>query len=181
MQIEYSNASNSISVESAQVLFAMQYTIIVRMDAYVETPKRKYDSDAGIDISARREDTKYHADELYRQRQVLVKTGWRIFVPVTLPGFWGICSRSGLAGEGLFIINAPGIIDPGYTGEIMCHLGSLYGEMYKSIRIAQLVPFTGGLDPDVLIFTEVFNDESLAHLESVYTSSRGQQGFGSTG
>lgn len=87
-------------------------------------------------------------------------------------GFIGcICSRSGLAGQGLFVANAPGIIDPDYTGEI-CVL--LYNGGFKSYtishgdRVAQLlfIPF---IVPEIKEVTKL--PDSL----------RGEAGFGSTG
>lgn len=80
--------------------------------------------------------------------------------------------RSGLScNHGITLANAPGIIDPGYRGEIRCKLVNLSDEpytVYPLERIAQLVflPFVNA------VFTEV---------DSLPESSRGEDGYGSTG
>ena len=82
-----------------------------------------------------------------------------------------ICSRSGLASKGVFIANAPGVVDPDYTGEIKAILFNGSQEPYyirHGDRIAQalVVPFAA------LALREV--DEFPATI-------RGGKGFGSSG
>ena len=80
--------------------------------------------------------------------------------------------RSGIAcNGGVTLANSPGIIDPGYRGEVKCKLVNLSDEpytVYPLERIAQLVflPFVNA------VFTEV---------DSLPESSRGEDGYGSTG
>lgn len=80
--------------------------------------------------------------------------------------------RSGLScNHGITLANAPGIIDPGYRGEVKCKLVNLSDEpytVYPLERIAQLVflPFVNA------VFTEA---------DSLPESSRGVDGYGSTG
>lgn len=80
--------------------------------------------------------------------------------------------RSGLScNHGITLANAPGIIDPGYRGEIRCKLVNLSDEAYTVYpleRIAQLVflPFVNA------VFTP---------CDSLPESSRGEDGYGSTG
>lgn len=80
--------------------------------------------------------------------------------------------RSGIAcNAGVTLANSPGIIDPGYRGEVKCKLLNLSDEpytVYPLERIAQLVflPFVNA------VFTEV---------DSLPESSRGEDGYGSTG
>lgn len=84
-----------------------------------------------------------------------------------------IMSRSGLAKRGLFVANAPGIIDPDYTGEIVVLLlNSGYETQYISHgdRIAQLVYVVGGY-PQVREVAEFSSN----------TTVRGAAGLGSTG
>jgi dUTP pyrophosphatase len=87
-------------------------------------------------------------------------------------GFVGlVCSRSGLAQQGLFVANAPGVIDPDYTGEVKVLLYNGNHEskfVHHGDRIAQLlfVPF---------ILPEIEKVTSLPE------SLRGEAGFGSTG
>lgn len=91
-------------------------------------------------------------------------------------GFWGdipaghvglICSRSGLAANhGVFVLNAPGIADASYTGELIVLLSKVGQEAFpirKGDRVAQLV-----VTP-------------LSAYTPQATSQRGDAGFGSTG
>ena len=83
-----------------------------------------------------------------------------------------VLPRSGLATKHLISpINSPGLIDPGYTGELMVPLMN-YSEVTYSVRrherIAQLVAIT----TNDLIFEEV---------NSLDASDRSDGGFGSTG
>src|SRR5262249_50907264 len=83
-----------------------------------------------------------------------------------------VCSRSGLAKERcLFVANAPGVVDPDYTGEIQVLLfnggpGAQYIEHEQ--RVAQLLVVA------LPTFTVLVVDEMP------YTE-RGTAGFGSTG
>ena len=78
-----------------------------------------------------------------------------------------ICPRSGLAAKhGVFVVNAPGIIDSGYTGELIVLLSKVGQEAFpirKGDRVAQLV-----VTP-------------LSMYTPGASSSRGDGGFGSTG
>lgn len=80
--------------------------------------------------------------------------------------------RSGLScNHGITLANAPGIIDPGYRGEIRCKLVNLSDEpytVYPLERIAQLV------------FLPLVNTV-FAEVDSLPESSRGEDGYGSTG
>jgi dUTP pyrophosphatase len=100
----------------------------------------------------------------------IVPTGIRIHIPV---GFEGqVRPRSGLAFKyGITVLNAPGTIDSDYRGEVKVILINLGKEPYTikpGDRIAQLViaPVTRA------------EYEPASSLE---TSSRGENGFGSTG
>lgn len=82
-----------------------------------------------------------------------------------------ICSRSGLAQRSVFVANAPGVVDPDYTGPIKVALynGGMEPAYVKhGDRIAQalLVPF---------ISAEILEVLSLPPTE------RGERGFGSSG
>ncbi len=87
-------------------------------------------------------------------------------------GYLGlICSRSGLAGQGVFVANAPGIIDPDYTGEI-CVL--LYNGGFKSYTISH------GDRVAQLLFLP-FIVPKIEEVTKLPDSLRGEAGFGSTG
>lgn len=103
-------------------------------------------------------------------KSVWVGTGVHLAMP---EGMFALqAPRSGLScNHGITLANAPGIIDPGYRGEIRCKLVNLSDEAYTVYpleRIAQLVflPFVNA------VFTEV---------DSLPESSRGEDGYGSTG
>lgn len=88
-----------------------------------------------------------------------------------VPFFAMICSRSGMAQRSLFVANAPGIIDPDYRGEILVLLyNGLPGPQYirHGDRIAQLV------------CAQAYNF-TLATIEQVSSTVRGEKGFGSSG
>ena len=104
------------------------------------------------------------------RKVVLVNLGISIQLPKNLGGF--VLPRSGLATKHLISpINSPGLIYPGYTGELMVPLMN-YSEISYTVkrhdRIAQLVAIT----TSDLIFYEV---------DSLDLSDRSHGGFGSTG
>ena len=128
-------------------------------------PARATEGDAGLDL---------HAVEpavIGPGERAAVGTGIAVEIP---PGHAGlVLPRSGLAlRHGIALVNAPGLIDSGYRGEIRVLLLNTDAEhpfeLEPGQRIAQLlvVPFAG-----------------LDAVEAVELaeSSRGAGGFGSTG
>lgn len=83
-----------------------------------------------------------------------------------------VLSRSGLAKKaGVFILNSPGLIDPGYLGNIGLILGNLGDEDYhvqKGERMAQL------------LFIET-KSVYFGHIDEYENTKRGTNGFGSSG
>ena len=83
-----------------------------------------------------------------------------------------VCSRSGLAAKyGIFVLNAPGVIDAGYKGEVQVILQNLGGDpltVVKGDRIAQLLILKL---PQLAQVTE----------RKVIAKIRGTNGLGSTG
>jgi len=82
-----------------------------------------------------------------------------------------VCSRSGLASRGIFVANAPGIVDPDYTGEIKVILFNGSQEPHyvrQGDRIAQ-----------VLIIP--FFEPGFAEVDRFPPTERGERGFGSSG
>ena len=128
-------------------------------------PQRAYEHDAAFDLFSVED-----AIVAPQHRQV-VGTGVALGLPagvaaLTLP-------RSGLAAEyGVALVNAPGLIDPGYRGEVRIILLNTDRHhpfhVHVGDRIAQLliVNLT-----DVSFFETVQLDET----------SRGERGFGSSG
>jgi dUTP pyrophosphatase len=128
-------------------------------------PRRAHDGDAGLDL---------HADEaalLEPGARASVRTGVAVAVP---PGHGGlVLPRSGLAARhGIALVNAPGLIDPGYRGEVrVLLLNTDRAEAYAiepGDRIAQLV----------VVRLAAAEPRELASLAD---TSRGADGFGSTG
>jgi dUTP pyrophosphatase len=101
--------------------------------------------------------------------RALIKIGLRMAIPEGYAGL--VCSRSGLAVKhGVFVLNAPGILDSGYRGEvgvILQNLGEEYFDINHGDRIAQLLI--------------VKADQPLFLPGILNETSRGEGGFGSTG
>ena len=138
---------------------------IHRLDPAVPLPRYALPGDAGADLHSA------EAFTLKSGERKLVKTGLALEIP---PGFVGLVHpRSGLAHRhGVTGVNAPGTIDSGYRGEIMCNLINLDPiqavDFQVGDRIAQMV-----IQPVVqAVFTEV---------EELTESPRGNGGHGSTG
>ena len=138
--------------------------ILFTLDDGATAPTRAHDTDAGLDLHSKRK-----AIVLPYSRQ-LVPTGVHVAIP---PGYVGmICPRSGLAHKhGLTVLNAPGIIDAGYTGEIKVNLHNTEDRavvLPSGARIAQLV-----ITP--------IPDAHLVQVDTLDTTERGDNGHGSTG
>ena len=127
-------------------------------------PTRAHATDAGLDLYA------LHPANIPPGGRELISTGVHVAIP---PGYVGmICPRSGLAHKaGLTVLNAPGIIDAGYTGEINVNLHNthyLTHPVWAGERIAQLV-----ITP--------IADAQLEQVDTLDTTERGENGHGSTG
>ena len=134
----------------------------VRPDAVV--PARAYAGDAGLDLAAT------ERVELGPGERVDVPTGLAVAIPDGYAGF--VQPRSGLASRhGITIVNAPGLIDSGYRGELMVVLHNTDRTrafvVEAGMRIAQLV---------VLPVPEV----ELVEVDELPASERGARGFGSS-
>lgn len=126
-------------------------------------PTRAHAGDAGLDLTAN--ENLVIPSKGWR----LVPTGTRAAIPEGQAGL--VCPRSGLAAKhGITVLNAPGIIDAGFRGDIgvvLINHGPKPFEISAGDRIAQLLimPFTP--------LTPV--------SRSLDTTDRGDNGFGSTG
>lgn len=127
-------------------------------------PNRQHADDAGADLSTIEDFT------LEPGERRLVRTGIVLEIPYGMLGY--VVPRSGLAARhGVTIVNAPGLIDSGYRGEIMVCLlntGDEHLEFHKGDRIAQLV-IQRHVSP---LFYET---------SALTETKRGENGFGSTG
>jgi dUTP pyrophosphatase len=134
----------------------------LREDAVV--PARAYSGDAGLDLAA------CERVELGPGERAVVGTGLAVAIPEGYAGF--VQPRSGLASRhGISVVNAPGLIDSGYRGEVrVVLLNTDLREAFvvePSMRIAQLV---------VLAVPEL----ELVETEELPESERGVRGFGSS-
>jgi dUTP diphosphatase len=137
---------------------------ITRTRADARLPERAYVGDAGLDLAA------CEPISLGPGERAVVPTGLAVAIPEGYAGF--VQPRSGLAARhGLTIVNAPGLIDSGYRGEIQVVLLNTDREhgftAEPGERIAQLV---------VLPVPEI----SLREVEELPPSERGVRGFGSS-
>jgi dUTP pyrophosphatase len=135
----------------------------LRTDAVL--PGRAYHGDAGLDLSA------CERVELGPGERAVVGTGLAVAIPEGHAGF--IQPRSGLADRhGISIVNAPGLIDSGYRGElkvILINTDTTHPFVVEpGMRIAQLV---------VLEVPEL----ELAEVEELPATERGVRGHGSSG
>jgi dUTP pyrophosphatase len=136
-----------------------------RLSSDAQVPARAHGDDAGLDL---------HAAEPARLGpggRASVGTGLAVAIPEGHAGL--VLPRSGLAAKhGIALVNAPGLIDPGYRGEVRVLLlntdRSQAFEIAPGDRIAQLllVPFAAA------------EPVEAAELDE---TARGLAGFGSSG
>ena len=110
---------------------------IVRLDPDLPLPAYAHPGDAGLDLRARIDTTVPAAGG-----RVLVPTGVAIAIPEGHAGW--VLPRSGLALEhGIALVNAPGLIDAAYRGELKVILVNTDPHrdfvVHRGDRIAQLV------------------------------------------
>lgn len=147
---------------------------VFRRNSRAKMPIRAHDSDAGWDVFAHlvSESGKSLTKTLHQRNVTAIPTGLVVRPP---EGFYfQVCSRSGLAQRSVFVANAPGIIDPSYTGEliILLYNGSFETQYVQDgHRIAQLV-----LAPIIPCTMQEIDAPPTPTEEG-----RGDAGFGSTG
>jgi dUTP pyrophosphatase len=110
---------------------------ITRLDTGLPLPAYAHEGDAGIDLFAREDAVIAPAGG-----RILMPTGIAIALPLGYAGF--VLPRSGLAlKHGVSVVNAPGLIDSGYRGELKVVLLNTdphtQYEVSRGDRIAQLV------------------------------------------
>ncbi len=139
-----------------------------QLDAALPPPTYAREGDAGADLIAR-------ADVVLRCRggRAVIPTGVAVAIPVGYAGL--VLPRSGLAvRHGLTCLNAPGLIDAGYRGELQVILVNHDPELDYTVsrgdRIAQLVI--------VRVEQAAF---ALVEEGGLEESQRGSGGFGHTG
>jgi dUTP pyrophosphatase len=139
---------------------------VVQLDPDLTLPTYARPGDAAVDLLA-------------RQDGVVAPNGGRFLfgsgLAIALPDGWCalVLSRSGMAAQhGVFVANAPGLVDSGYRGEVMVPLVNTDPahafQVRRGDRIAQLL--VQPVDPIVW--------EVVSELDS---TERGFGGFGHTG
>jgi dUTP pyrophosphatase len=136
-----------------------------RMRREGELPSGQHPGDAGLDLRAA-------VDAVVGPgERAMVPTGIAVAIPKGHAGL--VLPRSGLAARhGLTLANAPGLIDAGYRGEVVCAVVNLDPaekiEIHVGDRIAQLV---------IVAVPKV----TAAWADELPETARGDGGFGSTG
>lgn len=138
---------------------------VLRLDKTLDMPAYAYVGDAGMDLRAA------EGAVLAPFERKLVSCGIALAIPQGYAGF--VLPRSGLAAKhGISIVNAPGLIDSNYRGEIKAILVNLDPKNEFVIahgdRIAQLV---------IMAVPAVTTTE----VDELDETERGAGGFGSSG
>ena len=139
----------------------------LRLVPGARVPERAHAGDAGYDLRSVEE------MKLVPGGRALVRTGISVALPSGYAGL--VLPRSGLAvRHGISLVNAPGLIDSGYRGEILIplinHDRQEIFRVEEGTSIAQLVLVRAG----EAAFEEV-------ELLEVGPDGRGEGGFGSSG
>ena len=136
-----------------------------RLDPRARLPVRAHDDDAGYDLHA------LDAATLAPGERAALRTGIAIELPAGHAGL--VLPRSGLAARhGIALVNAPGLIDAGYRGELKVLLlntdRDAAFEIAAGDRIAQLVIVAVAAPP-------------VVEAGALAATMRGEGGFGSSG
>jgi dUTP diphosphatase len=139
--------------------------LVTRLRDDAVLPARAYPGDAGLDLVA------CERHEIGPGERALVGTGIAVAIPEGHAGL--VTPRSGLAAKsGVTIVNAPGLVDSGYRGELRVILHNTDRReplvVEPGMRIAQLV-------------VVAVPDAVLREVDELPASERGASGFGSSG
>ena len=143
----------------------MEELRFIKLSDKATLPTRAHDNDSGLDLYSG------EAARIVAGGRVTVGTGLAVAVPEGLAGL--VLPRSGLAlKHGVTLVNSPGLIDPGYRGEVRIILlntdRNTDFQVKPGDRIAQLL----------LVPTA---SASPMQADTLDESGRGEAGFGSTG
>lgn len=138
---------------------------VVRIDDELPLPRYAHNGDAGLDLHAADGAT------IAPGARTLVRTGIAVAIPEGFAGF--VMPRSGRAlREGLSVVNAPGLIDSHFRGEIaviLLNTDQLQPiEVFRGDKIAQLV-------------VQRVEHVNLIEVDRLDATQRGEGGFGSSG
>jgi dUTP pyrophosphatase len=151
--------------EPATTVGEMEELRFIKLSEKATLPTRAHDNDTGLDLYAA------ESARIVPGARVSVGTGLAVAIPEGLAGL--VLPRSGLAlKHGVTLVNSPGLIDPGYRGEVRVVLlntdQTIDYQCKPGDRIAQLLL--------VPIATT-----SPTQADALDTSARGAGGFGSSG
>jgi len=138
---------------------------VQRLNPHAVLPTRAYEHDAGLDLYALEDRV------LKPGQRASVRTGIAIEIPSGYAGL--VLPRSGLADRhGIALVNAPGLIDAGYRGEVRILL--LNTDAREAFRVS------GGERIAQLVLVKI-EAPALVEVDELSPSERGQGGFGSSG
>lgn len=138
---------------------------VARLDARARLPTRAHFGDAGLDLYA------IESAVLAPGERASIPTGIALEIP---PGHAGlVLPRSGLAARhGISVVNAPGLIDADYRGEVRVLL--LNTDRERAFELA-----AGDRIAQLLVLAVAIAD--VAEVASLTDTVRGAGGFGSSG
>lgn len=136
-----------------------------RLDPGMPLPERAHPGDAGLDLRSAVD------VEVAPGSRALIPTGLAVAIPDGHAGL--LLPRSGLASKvGLTLANAPGLIDAGYRGEVVCAVVNL--DRMEPVRIARG-------DRIAQLVVVAVPATTVVEVTDLPGSVRGSGGFGSTG
>jgi dUTP pyrophosphatase len=138
---------------------------IRRLDERALLPTRAHAGDAGLDLRA------LEGSVLAPGERATIRTGIAVEIPQGQAGL--VLPRSGLASRhGIALVNAPGLIDAGYRGELRVLL----------LNTDRVAPFavTAGDRIAQLVLVPIETPQ-VVEVQALSTSERGLGGFGSSG
>lgn len=172
-EFSYENITNTYGVdikELERVMMENNAKVLVKVNKIhndAVLPEYNYKTDSGFDFYSTEEIT------IGPFGRALVPTGLRFDLPQQLE--LQVRSKSGLAiKEGLMVLNSPGTVDNGYTGEVKIIVFNTTQKPYtitKGMKIAQGV------------FSQVIYGEivKVQEVDNIEEKDRNANGFGSTG
>jgi dUTP pyrophosphatase len=127
-------------------------------------PTQAYAGDAGLDLAA------CDRHEVGPGERAVISTGLAVEIPEGYGGF--VLPRSGLAARnGITLLNAPGLIDAGYRGEVQV--------VFHNTDRSETFVVEPGMRIAQLVVLEV-QGLRLVEREELAPSERGDRGFGSS-
>lgn len=133
----------------------------IKLDPYAIQPTRAHETDAGLDIMAPRR------ARILPYGNVIIKTGVHVELPPNTAGV--IVSKSGLNVKNS--VTSTGLIDQGYTGEIIV---KLYNHDDQDVFIERGQKIT-----QLVVIPVLYEPVEIA--DEISGGERGDNGFGSTG